>query len=348
MTDLESGRAAIRAGDTVRALDLLLPLARAGDASAQRWAGLAYLDSMSANPCRSVSEGLHWLRAAAEQDDARAAYELGSTYKHGDVDLRADRSKAPALFQKALLLSESAADAGSADHQFVLGCMYWRGDGVRKNAKRGLRWLRLAAEQGDVEHQSMLGNALWWAPDSVKDMDEAVYWATKVAEQGHVGAQYHLAANYAVGEEIQQDLRKAAKWYRRAAKGGNAEAAYNLGWMYILGEGLRVNAAAGLRHLEKAAAKGYSEAADLLGEIHSRGGYGQPCDPVTGARWLVQAVRTGDRVPLRTLAAALIDGRITAQPLATALLMICAEGNVVQADEMLKALRRTRQQGEGG
>ena len=249
MTDLQAGRAALRDGDTVRALDLLLPLARAGDAVAQRWAGLAYLDSMSDNPCRSVSEGLHWLRAAAEQDDAPAAYELGSLCKHGDVDLPSDRKSAPGWFKKAHALSEPKADAGSAEHQFVLGCMYWSGNGVRKNAKRGLHWLRLAAEQGDIEHQSFLGSALWFAPDATRDMDEAVLWTTKVAEQGHVGAQYHLAASYASGDEVAQDHHKALEWYRRAAKGGNAEAAYNLGWMHLLGEGLPADPAAGIRCL---------------------------------------------------------------------------------------------------
>lgn len=339
MTDLEAGRAAFHAGDMVRALDLLLPLARAGDAVAQRWAGLAYLDSMTNNPCRSVSEAIHWLKTAADQSDARAAYELGVVYKHGDDGQRIDRPKAAALFQQALSVSDTAAEAGSAEHQFVLGCMYWCGNGVRKNARRGLRWLRLAAEQGDVEHQSFLGSALWFAPDATRDLDEAVHWTTKVAEQGHVGAQYHLAASYATGDEVAQDFRKAAKWYRRAAKLGNAEAAYNLGWMYLLGEGLPVNAAAGLRHLETAAATGYSEAADLLGEIHSRGLYGQSCDPETGAHWLVQAVRTGDRVPLRTLAASLFDGRITADQLGAVLLLLAADGDGERAGEMLRAIR---------
>ena len=113
---LDSGVAAYRDGDNPRALDLLLPIARAGDAVAQRYAGLTYLDYMTDNPCRSVSEAVHWLQAAADQDDAAAAYELGRVYKHGDDGQRVDRPKAAALFGQALLLSEAAAEAGSAEH----------------------------------------------------------------------------------------------------------------------------------------------------------------------------------------------------------------------------------------
>lgn len=325
MSDHEAGRAAFRDGKTARALDLLLPLARAGDAEAQRLAGLAYLDSMTANPCRSVSEGLYWLRVAADQDDARAAYQLGSIYKHGDVGLRADRSMAPAMFRKALTLSEPAAEAGSAEHQFVLGCMYWRGDGVRKNARRGLRWLRLAAEQGDIEHQSVLGNALWWASESVGNMDEAVHWTAKVAEQGHTGAQYHLAANYAVGDEIAQDLGKARKWYRLAARLGHEEAAYNLGWMLILGEGGGSDVAAAMKQLAKAADGGSLDAMDLIAEIHARGLYGQPKDPERAAGRYITAIAAGNRRSARNLADSLSEGRIDHGALKTALLRWAAD-----------------------
>lgn len=348
MTELEAGRAAFHAGDRMRALDLLLPLSRAGNAVAQRWAGLAYLDSVTDNPGRSVSEGLHWLRAAAEQDDARAAYALGRLYKHGDVGLKSDRSKAPALFDKALSLCETEAEAGSAEHQFVLGRMYWCGDGVRKNARRGLRWLRLAAEQGDVEHQSYLGSALWFAPEGVSDLEEAVRWTTKAAEQGHVGAQYQLAASYAVGDEIGQDLRKAVRWYRLAAKGGHAEAAHNLGWMYLLGEGVRADPEAGLGYLEQAADWGYAESAGLLGDIHTRGLLGLPADPTVGAGWLVVAIRNGDRSALHTLAASLFDGRISGEELGAALLLLAADGDSDQADEMLQAILSADQDEEAG
>lgn len=339
MNSLDAGRAAYRAGDYRRALDVLLPLARAGQAEAQRYAGLAHI--ADENPGRSVSEAVHWLGQAAEQQDAPAAYELGRILKHADDGLKPDRSEAARHFQTALDLSESEAEAGSAEHQFVLGLLYWNGDGVRKNAKRGLRWMRLAAEQGDPDYQAMLASALWWAPDTVANMDEAIAWTTRVAEQGHVGAQYHLAANYAVGDDIEQDFRKAAKWYRRAAKQGNTEAIYNLGCMHLDGEGMTPDAAKGMALLDRAADLGFTDAMGVLGVIHSRGLRDRPADAGLAARYFLRAIRSGCARAQRDLAAEILEGHISKDAVVAALLGLACDDGVVEADDMLGRLRPT-------
>lgn len=337
MTTLDAGRAAYRAGDYRHALDVLLPLTRKGVVEAQRYAGLAHI--ADENPGRSVAEAVHWLGQAADGRDAPAAYELGRILKHGDDGLKSDKSEATRYFQAALDLSEPEADAGSAEHQFVLGLMYWNGDGVRRNAKRGLRWMRLAAEQGDPDHQAMLANALWWAPDSIAGMDEAVAWTTRVAEKGHVGAQYHLAANYAVGDDIEQDFRKAAKWYRRAAKQGHAEAIYNLGCMHLDGEGMPRDVAKGIALLDRAADLGFTDAMGVLGLIHSRGLRDQPVDADLAARHFLRAIRSGSVRAPRDLAIEILEGYIPEEAVTAALLQLASDDGVVQAEDMLATRR---------
>lgn len=341
MTDLDSGREAFRAGDHGRALDLLLPLARGGGAAAQCLAGRTYLDDLYDNPCRSVSEGLYWLEQAADRGDFRAAYELGGHFKYGQHDLRTDRGKTAGFFERARTLAEPAAEAGSAEGQFVLGSMFWRGNGVRKNARRGLHWLRLAAEQGDLEHQVTLGQELWWAPDSLGSLEEALDWTIKAAEQGHAGAQYHLGASYAVGDDIGMDYRKAAKWYRRAGKQGSSEAIYNLATMNLDGEGMAVDPVKGMELLDRAAHMDFTDAMYLLGAIHARGLHGQPTDPLTGAHYYLRAFRAGSDSAVHNLAADIIDGRISPEEVCVALLHFAGESGVIQADEMLAALRQT-------
>lgn len=340
MTDLEIGREAFRAGDHVRALDQLLPLARAGDAVAQCLAGRTYLDELHDNPCRSVSEGIFWLEQAADRGDFRAAYELGAHFKYGLHDLRKDKGKAARFLERARALAEPASEAGSAEGQFVLGLMYWHGNGVRRNAKRGLHWLRLAAEQGDVEHQVTLGQELWWRSGSVGSLDEALHWAIKAAEQGHAGAQYHLGASYAVGDEIAMDYRKAAKWYRRAGNQGDSGAIYNLGTMYLDGEGMKPDPDKGVELLDQAADMGFTDAMYLLGVIHARGMSGQSVDPVTGAFYFLRAFRAGSDSAPCNLAAEIIDGGISPEQVCVALLHFAGEAGVIQLEEMLAALKR--------
>lgn len=56
-----------------------------------------------------------------------------------------------------------AAQRGDRDAQFQLGCMYRRGEAVRKNRVTALKWLLLASFQGDGDadfQASMLGDEL--------------------------------------------------------------------------------------------------------------------------------------------------------------------------------------------
>ena len=49
------------------------------------------------------------------------------------------------------------AEKGNSTAQFNLGLMYDKGDGVRQNFPKAVRWYRLAAKQGNVSAQFNLG-----------------------------------------------------------------------------------------------------------------------------------------------------------------------------------------------
>ncbi len=76
-----------------------------------------------------------------------------------------------------------AAEQGHAGAQFILGAMYFSGDGVPQDDVGAMKWYRMAAEQGHAEAQAdlayMYENGL-----GVQDDAEAEkrYW--KAAEQG--------------------------------------------------------------------------------------------------------------------------------------------------------------------
>ena len=98
--------------------------------------------------------------------------------------------------------------------------------------------LRLAsplAAQGDAHAQSMLGLVYYRGHGVRKDHNEAVKWFRLAADQGDTAAQFFLGVMFSEGEGVPQDYAEAAKWYRLAADQGDPQAQYNLGLSYAKG-----------------------------------------------------------------------------------------------------------------
>ena len=127
----------------------------------------------------------------------------------------------------ATALREFKADS-SAQANYLLGIMYYKGEGVESNKK------------------------------------EAVKWLQKAAVRGHVQAAYSLAVIYDKGDGIPQDQQEAVKWYRKAAEKGHALSQFNLGLMYTNGEGVEKNHTEAVKWLRKAARQKNVNAQKLL------------------------------------------------------------------------------------
>jgi hypothetical protein len=75
---LEDAVASIDRKDYATALQLLLPLAKKGNAKAQLFVGGLYVEGKGVP--RDSNEGMKWYRSAAEQGDAAAQVALGQMY----------------------------------------------------------------------------------------------------------------------------------------------------------------------------------------------------------------------------------------------------------------------------
>lgn len=117
---------------------------------------------------------------------------------------------------------------GGPDSCYVLGIMYYKGEGVTADKAEAIRWLRRSAEKGNVR------------------------------------AAYNLGMIYDKGDGVHQDLKEAAKWYRKAAEKGHAQSQFNLGLMYTNGEGVPKDHQEAVRWLRKAARQGHPNARKLL------------------------------------------------------------------------------------
>lgn len=117
-----------------------------------------------------------------------------------------------------------AAEAGSAQAQFLLGLMYERGEGRRKNPGKALDLYLKAANQGYALAQFKVGTFRAMGLAGPADSKEAAAWFRKAAEQGLGIAQYDLGLAYARGDGVGRDPVAAWSWLDRAARAGVAAA----------------------------------------------------------------------------------------------------------------------------
>jgi TPR repeat protein len=89
------------------------------------------------------------------------------------------------------------------------------------------KWFRKAAEQGDADARYILGNMYYFGEGVTQDYAEAVKWYRKAAEQGDADAQVNLGNRYFNGEGVLQDTIAAHMWFNIAAIKGNKGAVKN-------------------------------------------------------------------------------------------------------------------------
>jgi len=153
-----------------------------------------------------------------------------------------------------------AAEQGSAEAEYELGCSFEDGLGVEQDITEAIRWYVKAAKQGHAASREALFNLFMFLleRDDPRDEVEAFYCLRKAAELGLVEAQIALGSRYADGHGLPQDDDEATHWYRMAAEQGSAEAQYELGCAYENGWGVEQDTTEALRWYAMAANQGHS------------------------------------------------------------------------------------------
>ncbi len=128
------------------------------------------------------------------------------------------------LYPEALKAFRRAADAGSAEAQFLCGQMYQRGLAVEVDCKRALAWYKISAKQGFVHAQMACGALYEEGSGTEMDLKRALFWYEQAAKQGAVEAQLKCGAMYSCGRAETRNPKKARRWLESAAAGGNEEA----------------------------------------------------------------------------------------------------------------------------
>ena len=205
----------------------------------------------------------------------------------------------PRNTKEGISLLSKAVRSKSLTARFNLGMAYLNGDGVSKDSKKAVQWLRVAEGQNFAEAQYTLGALLIEGKDGVlKNTTEGLAFLTKASNQNHQLAARYLekfngsqktsskeletSLNTTSDNERIEDAKKAytgvgtVKNHEKAfslflplAKSGNAEAARFVGLMKLTGKGTNKDINEARQWLSVAAQKGDKIATELLEKYKS-------------------------------------------------------------------------------
>jgi TPR repeat protein len=160
---------------------------RAGDVDAQFWLAVQYFNE------KNFTEGVKWMRKAAEGGKAQAQFGLAEIYMRGVGTLAKDPEAARQWATRAAEQEwvEAQMFLAQGEHKGIFGK-------VDEDAAR--RWLRRAAGNGNQDAQMMWGMALIQGGDVPQDKVQGAHWLLQAARQGHKQAILGLASSYFNGE----------------------------------------------------------------------------------------------------------------------------------------------------
>lgn len=135
---LKKGWNSYKLGDHEAALNLWMPLAEAGNSSAQVFIGLLYNQGHAVK--QDSKKAANWYELASNQGYAPAQWRLAILYYHG--------SGVTQNYQKAANLYHSAAKQEDVYSQGALAMMFSKGFGVPKDNVLAYSWFQLAGNNG--------------------------------------------------------------------------------------------------------------------------------------------------------------------------------------------------------
>jgi tetratricopeptide (TPR) repeat protein len=140
----------------------------------------------------------------ANQNDAKACYNLGLMYHDGDgVTLNMD---------EAVKWYTKSADLNYKEAQYMLASLVFRREIQSISYERAAQYYQQAAELGHVKSQLNLGMLYYRGDVIAQDLAASLKWLSLAASNNNSEAQGYMANLYMQGIGVQQDTVKAAMW----------------------------------------------------------------------------------------------------------------------------------------
>jgi hypothetical protein len=135
--------------------------------------------------------------------------------------------------------------AAEQDHPmalYLLGQLYFYGQGVEADAELGWRLFTRAAELGYPPASAEAGRHLLVDDAPADDVQRGLYFLNKGASSGYAPGEYYLGKVYLAGRHVALDAAVAAQWLTRAHEHEYGPATFWLAELYAKGLGVEVDA----------------------------------------------------------------------------------------------------------
>ena len=190
-------------------------------------------------------------------------------------------------------LFTEAANGGITVAKYKLGKMFLNGDGVEKDTRKAIEWLKQSAAEENEFAEYALGRLFLKGEEVEKDIFAAEKYLLKSASRGNKYAAYLLGKEYLSGENFGKDAMKAVEYLELAAEKDFEPAEYILGKEYLRGENFPKGVQKAIDYLKRAAEKDFDFAEYELGKIYLFGN-DIPKDTETALEYLKSAAANGN------------------------------------------------------
>jgi len=181
------GSAAYGTDDFGTAAAKLIPLAEEGHARAQYLVGDMYRWGSGVE--QDAVKSLHFLKAAADQGNPKAAFDLFLVLSPGgeaapkamqSLPKHAEASKH--YLDVAVIRFRELAEGGDMDSMANLGLLFHHGFGVEMDGAEAIRWYTKAFDAGGFGAANNLALVYYEGDVRVRDKTKALFWYRKTKE----------------------------------------------------------------------------------------------------------------------------------------------------------------------
>ena len=198
---LEEARQKLSQKDFAAARAIYLSLANQNDAKACYNLGLMYHDGDGV--AQNMEEAVQWYTKSADLNYAEAQYMLAS--------LVFQRQTQSLSYPQAVAYYEQAAQQGHVKSQLNLGMLYLRGDVIEQDMAAGVKWLNLAASNNNSEAQGYLDSLYQQGTGVEKNTVRAAMWLIVATqnEDKHLVNRHIKMLNYLAAQMTEKQKASA-------------------------------------------------------------------------------------------------------------------------------------------
>ena len=198
---LEEARQKLSQKDFAAARAIYLSLANQNDAKACYNLGLMYHDGDGV--AQNMEEAVQWYTKSADLNYAEAQYMLAS--------LVFQRQTQSLSYPQAVAYYEQAAQQGHVKSQLNLGMLYLRGDVIEQDMAAGVKWLNLAASNNNSEAQGYLASLYQQGTGVEKNTVRAAMWLIVATqnEDKHLVNRHIKMLNYLAAQMTEKQKASA-------------------------------------------------------------------------------------------------------------------------------------------